>query len=335
MYIFIHLFFYSYQVFTLAILVGYSALCQCACSLPVGSCVGPEAGASGPETWGPRCLWGHCCGSSLESHVHAVAGSPCIPSRPPCRGFSLACLQDHCWSPAPRPCSRATRATAGPTQCPWKLGQGPQGEGPWVAVGTPRRSWAYGAPVTRQGRGTIFKDATQTPIYTLIFMILVKPSDLIIWTLIGVGVNVLGFWWERAKRDDRQKYWRRVTGREEGENQSQSVHYLTSLYAQKISSSGRQLCSSIGFTKKWILTSAGAGIVAVAGAGVLGVAGVEAAEGWGLELGTGCVEGVGFTVVWTGVRGVTFGAGAGGSARSTLFSWRVILSEQQFQTFRF
>ena len=72
-------------------------------------------------------------------------------------------------------------------------------------------------------------------------------------------------------------------------------------------------------------TCVGVGIVAVAGAGVLGVAGVEAAVGWGLVLGTGCVEGGVFAVGWAGVRGVNFGAG--GSARSTLFSWRVILSE--------
>lgn len=57
-YIYIHVYtrtsfflLHSYQVFfTLAILVGYSALCQCACSPPAGSCVGPEAGASGHGT---------------------------------------------------------------------------------------------------------------------------------------------------------------------------------------------------------------------------------------------------------------------------------------------
>lgn len=150
MYIFIHLFFYSYQVFTLAILVGYSALCQCACSLPVGSCVGPGAGASGPGTWGPRCLWGRCCGSSLESHDHVAAGSPCIPIPPPCRGLSLACLRDCCWSPPPRPCSRAAHVTAGLTRYRRRPGRGPREEGPLVAVGTLRRSWVYGAPV--QGR---------------------------------------------------------------------------------------------------------------------------------------------------------------------------------------
>ena len=132
--------------------MGYSALCQCACSLPVGSCVGLEAGASGPETWGPRCLWGHCCGSSLESHVHVGAGSPCIPIPPPCHGLSPACLQDCCWSPAPRPCSHAARVMAGQTRSPKKLEQGLQGGGPWVAVGKPRRSWAYGAPESRQGK---------------------------------------------------------------------------------------------------------------------------------------------------------------------------------------
>lgn len=54
-YLYIHVyihtsFFYSDQVFTLAILGGYSALCQCAYSSPVGSCDEPEGHASGPET---------------------------------------------------------------------------------------------------------------------------------------------------------------------------------------------------------------------------------------------------------------------------------------------
>lgn len=77
-----------------------------------------------------------------------------------------------------------------------------------------------------------------------------------------------------------------------------------------------------------ILTCAGVGTVAVAGAAVLGIAGVEAAEVWGLELGTGCVEG-GLPIVLTGVRGVGFWAG--GSTRSTLFSWRVTLSGRDVQ----
>ena len=83
--------------------------------------------------------------------------------------------------------------------------------------------------------------------------------------------------------------------------------------------------NDVQVSKNQSLTCVGVGIVAVAGAGVLGVAGVEAAVGWGLVLGTGCVEETVFAVGWTGVRGVTFGAG--GSARSTLFSWRVMLSE--------
>lgn len=58
-YIYIHVYtrtsFFSSSIhikffFTLAILVEYSALCQCACSPPAGSCVGPEAGASGHGT---------------------------------------------------------------------------------------------------------------------------------------------------------------------------------------------------------------------------------------------------------------------------------------------
>lgn len=110
-------FFYWYQVFILAILVGCSALFQCACILPAGSCVGLVEDAYGPGTWGPQCPWDHCCGGSLESHVHVVAGSPCIPIPPPCRGFSRACLQDCCWSPAPRPCSHAIHVVAGPTRC--------------------------------------------------------------------------------------------------------------------------------------------------------------------------------------------------------------------------
>lgn len=81
--------------------------------------------------------------------------------------------------------------------------------------------------------------------------------------------------------------------------------------------------------KNQILTCAGVVIVAVAGAGILGVAGVEAAEGCGLELGTGCVEEEGLTAVWTGARGAAFGAGF--SARSTLFSWRAMLSEWAIQ----
>lgn len=149
--VYIHIFFfYSYQVFTWAILAGYSALFQCACNLPEGSCVGPEAAASGPGTWGPRCLWGHCCGSRLESHVHVVAWSPCIPVPPPCHGLALACLQGHCWSLAPQPCSRATRAMADLTQCQRKQGQVPQVGGPWGAAGTPQRNWVYVAPEPRQ-----------------------------------------------------------------------------------------------------------------------------------------------------------------------------------------
>lgn len=54
---------------------------------------------------------------------------------------------------------------------------------------------------------------------------------------------------------------------------------------------------------------------------MLGAAGVEAADGWGLLLGAGCVEGAGLTVLGTGARGVTFEVGA--SARSNLFSWLV------------
>lgn len=39
-----------------------------------------------------------------------------------------------------------------------------------------------------------------TLIYTFIVIIpLAKPSDLIILTLTGVGVNILDFWWERAE----------------------------------------------------------------------------------------------------------------------------------------
>lgn len=54
-YLYIHVyihtsFFYSDQVFTLAILGEYSALCQCAYGCPAGSCVELEGRASGPGT---------------------------------------------------------------------------------------------------------------------------------------------------------------------------------------------------------------------------------------------------------------------------------------------
>lgn len=68
----------------------------------------------------------------------------------------------------------------------------------------------------------------------------------------------------------------------------------------------------------------------VAGAGALGAAGVEAADGWGLLLGAGCVEGVGLTVLGTGARGVAFEVGA--STRSNLFSWLVMLLEHSLKT---
>lgn len=84
----------------------------------------------------------------------------------------------------------------------------------------------------------------------------------------------------------------------ERENQSQSVHYRTSLFAQKISSSGENNCAEVqGIIKKKQITCVGVGTVAVTGTGVLGVAIVEAAEGWGLELGTGCVEEGGLAVL--------------------------------------
>lgn len=155
MYIFIHLFSIHIKVFTLATLVGYSALCHCACRLPGESCAGLEQSASGPGTWGLQCLWGRCCGSSPESHAHVVAGSLCIPNPPLCRCLSLVCLLDHCWSPAHQPCSRATHVMADLTQCLWKLRQGLQAEGPWEAVGTPRRSWAYVVPEPREKNNTI------------------------------------------------------------------------------------------------------------------------------------------------------------------------------------
>lgn len=140
LYIFVHLFSIHIKVFTLAILVGYSALCQCACRLPGGSCGGPELAVSGPGTWGPLRLWGHCCGSSLESHVRVVAGSPCIPIHPLCRGLSLVCPLDHWWGPAHRPCSPVTPVTAGLMQLQRKLGKGLPVEGPWEAADTPQRS---------------------------------------------------------------------------------------------------------------------------------------------------------------------------------------------------
>lgn len=78
-----------------------------------------------------------------------------------------------------------------------------------------------------------------TLIYTFIVIIpLAKPSDLIILTLTGVGVNILDFWWERAEIKKKTEIME-LQVEKEGKNQSQSVHYLTSLFAQKISSSGR------------------------------------------------------------------------------------------------
>lgn len=232
MYIFIHLFFSIHKVFTLAILVEYSALCQCACSLG-GSCDGLEAGASVHETWGPRCLWGRCCGSSLENHVPVTVGSPCIPTPLPCRGLSLACLQDH-WSLTLPLYSHVTRGAAGQMQCQWKLGQGPQQEGPWGAVGTPRHSWACGAPEWRQS----FKLFT-----CMIHGPMTSKSWSICQTLRSHNLNhhwgrsrCSGLWWERAESKDRKIEGDAQT--EMRENQSQSFHCLMSLYAQKFSSSG-------------------------------------------------------------------------------------------------
>lgn len=138
--IFVHLFLLG-VFFTLAILVGYSALCRRACGRPGGSCVGPAAGASDPETSARRCFWGRCCGNSLESHVRGLAGSLSIPSPLLCRGPFPPCLQGCCcWSTAPPTYSHAAHATAGLT---WSLRmprRGLQEGGPWVAVGTPQHS---------------------------------------------------------------------------------------------------------------------------------------------------------------------------------------------------
>lgn len=50
-YIYVHTpFFYALAVFTLVILVEYSALCHCVGNLLGGSCVELEVGVSGPET---------------------------------------------------------------------------------------------------------------------------------------------------------------------------------------------------------------------------------------------------------------------------------------------
>lgn len=68
----------------------------------------------------------------------------------------------------------------------------------------------------------------------------------------------------------------------------------------------------------------------IAGAGALDAAGVDAADGWGLLLGAGCVEGAGLTVFGTGARGVAFEVGA--SARSNLFSWLAMLLEHSLKT---
>lgn len=80
-------------------------------------------------------------------------------------------------------------------------------------------------------------------------------------------------------------------------------------------------------------TCAGVETAVVAGAGVLGVTGVEAAEGWGLEAGTGCEEedvevDEEELTGWTGVLWDAFWVGAGASTRSTLLSWRAMLLEK-------
>lgn len=59
--------------------------------------------------------------------------------------------------------------------------------------------------------------------------------------------------------------------------------------------------------------------MAVAAPSVVCVVGAATVEGWGLELGTDCVE-VLLTDCMAGARGVTFGGGA--SVLSTLFSCR-------------
>lgn len=71
---------------------------------------------------------------------------------------------------------------------------------------------------------------------------------------------------------------------------------------------------------------------AVEGTGVLRAADEEATEGWGRELGMGCEEEEEeFTVACTGVRWVALDAG--GSTRSTFFSWWLILSKNKISGF--
>lgn len=115
-----------------------------------------------------------------------------------------------------------------------------------------------------------------------------------------------------------------------GENQSQSAHCLTSLFALKFSSLGWRGREGVTeknsgpLGRKVPLTCAGVG---VAGAGVLDAAGVEAAGGWVLLMDVGCVDGVGAEVVLAALgargRGVAFTVRA--SVRSNLFSWLVAL----------
>ena len=63
--------------------------------------------------------------------------------------------------------------------------------------------------------------------------------------LIGVGVNVLDLWWERAERErEKKKERKELRGvRDERKSNrvstSQLIHCYASLYAQRMSSSGK------------------------------------------------------------------------------------------------
>lgn len=155
---------------------------------------------------------------------------------------------------------------------------------------------------------------------------LVKPSDLIILMVTGTGVNSLNLE-ERVEKAEKEKDW-------DGEKREREA-FGPLLHFPLCKVSHHQEKNHIDklATKQEILfgTCTGVVIAAVDAAGVLGVAGVEAAEGWGRELDVGCEEEEEdeeeeFTVAWTGVRWVTLDTG--GSARSTLFSWLLILSEK-------
>lgn len=115
--------------------------------------------------------------------------------------------------------------------------------------------------------------------YTFIFTFFPrrKPSDLIILTLTGMGVNVLDLWWERSERRKKKTEMLKERNRERRERTT-AIQSTTSFPSMR-KRSHHQADTSALTVQKQILTCAGVGIVAGVETGVLGVAGVEAAAG--------------------------------------------------------